>query len=267
MDSTIPSNSGVIFNPIVYSEYRYEYDDVSDVSQEIGKSGNKIETSVKYKVALLYKITHKTASEYEAAVRFISCDVVNISRGVGVDGSLEKDSTYFHKNIGSLKGLELNLVLNFWGKIIYFAGYNDYLNKCLALNETPLSENFFRDPLGRISEILPEKKLFVGSSWNRRALQRDGIDFENSSYVFDSIRHEVAYMHSSCQVKQKVSAFSSTLEMEGKENSDIQIELNSGLALYTLSRLKLAGSSKIGGIDVVQCSIRTFRMLGKRIKV
>ena len=252
------------FNPVVESEYKYEFEDADEVTQEIGKIENKTRLITRKKLAFLYKISQKSIDKYVVLVKLLSCEIENISDASSSSENPESDSTYFHKSINSLKGAIFELNLSLEGQIENVTGYQQYLDRCQVLGEKPYSENYFEGIFDRISQF-PSHKAIAAPSPSRQDSTNYSLEYLTNEYTLEKKVNGRAHIHSSSQVKQQILAMNTKLLMTGIEYGEFEIETNTGMPINYSKVLKLQGMCKIGGVDVVQNLIKTSRLLGSKI--
>ena len=264
MDSDLSNNKqALVFNPPIGSEYIYEFEDVGQVVQEKGKSRHLTTVTARHSIKLTYKIVNKSNTEYSVSVNFLSFEIENTT-DVGLSGDMqEKDSTYSHRGVNSLKGaiFKLNVALD--GKIVSISGFQEYSTRISTLGERPFDENFFIRLLGRITKLFPDEKLAVGSTWKRQRSHESNVEHLTDEYVLEDISDSLAKIRSSSQVRQQLQSVNTTLN--GREHGEIEIETNTGMPRSFVSAMKLSGTCKIGGVDVAQSVVKTSRMIGNRI--
>lgn len=264
MDSDFSKNKQVVsFNPPVGAEYVYEFTYVDQGIQEKGKSIHTTIVTVQYKINLLYKILNESERGYSVSVDFLSFEIENTT-DVGFSDNLhEKDSTYSHRNVNSLKNaiFQLNVALD--GKIENIHGYHEYVTRSLALGERPFDKDYFNDLLGRITKLLPDRNVVEGRIWKGHLSHESGIEYLADEYILEKISGNVAKIRSSSKVKQQLLSANTTLN--GTAHEEIEIESNTGMPRTFDGIMKLSGACKIGGVEVTQTVIKTSRLVGHRI--
>lgn len=266
MNSQNSNNQEVSLNLIVGSDYKFEFDDISEVVQTIGKNGNKITTSTQYKIDFLYNIACKSKSGYVVLVKLIYCEIQNMSKGSSVEGPLEKDSTFFRKSDEALTGMVLTINLDFKGAIKTLSGFKEHSVKGLASGKPLLDENYFKRILEKISSSLPDSKIPVGYSWKPAGFNENGFEYTSNNFELDSISGDFCHISGSSQTMQRVVFNNTPLVMIGKEHAVIHLELQTGIALKYNRTMKAAGSCMIGEIEVSQFVSKIHKLLGRRIK-
>lgn len=261
--SSMDNRQSISFRPAIDAEYEYKIENSDEVRQEIDRNENSTRVIVRCTAQLLYKIMQKSDAGYVVSVKFISSEIENISAASNLPGH---DSTYFHKNINSLDSTVFKLNLFLDGRIEKLDGYQDYLKKVSKSHEKEYSEKYFLDIFSRISQILPKDSVFVGSSWRNRAVHDNGIEYLTNDYKVEKKDRGRAFISISSEVKQEIVARNTTLLMSGLERGKIEIEDKTGMPIKSSRTLELKGSSNVGGVKILQYSLKTSKLIGTRIE-
>jgi hypothetical protein len=258
------SNQVVTFDPAVGTMYNYEFNDTREVVQEIGNSENKIKVTTGSKTAFSLEIIEKTQNGFIISVTFSSCEIDNSTGDNSINAVSEDESTHSCRNIESFKGLVFNLSRTEKEGMKIISGYKEYLNKSTAAHENALSEEYFTDIFEQILEVLPDQNISTGYSWQKEHFRRSQVKYLTNIFRLDSIYQNIAYINTSSDVEQEVSALNHHLLLTGKEQGDIEVETDTGMLIYCNKKTKLDGICKIGDVNVHQSVINTCEIIGHR---
>ena len=253
------------FKPVIGSKYMYTYEQVDSVVQQIGKVGNQIIVEAKNRCIFTYKIEKQSSEEYVASVQFISCEIENISDGSTKGEYPTRDSTFFHKELSNISGTIFFLRLSPSGNIIDMNGFQDYLKKFQTNAEQQMSEDYFRSIFMKISEVLPNEGVEVGSSWKSQIGVKDQIEFIDETNTLSKVEQNLAYIKSSSFVKQRLPLNGDWVVCTGMAHSEIRLESNTGTLEMSKTTINVGGIFKIGALDLSQNLVRTTILHGEKI--
>ena len=75
--------------------------------------------------------------------------------------------------------------------------------------------------------MLPDQNISVGHSWGKEPLRKSQVEYVTNICKLDRIDQNVAYIKTSSDVKQ----LNQSLLLNGKEDGDIEIEVNTGMVI------------------------------------
>jgi hypothetical protein len=265
--------NGILFNPEVGVTYKYEINEIKEIEQAIGSDENKVQLTISSKIGLIYKILEKVNNNYKVLVQFESC-VIDSHSGE------ERDLASQQKSIEAFNGAIFNFNLSADGRVENIKGFNEFREKFIAVNaanvkqgnafgsmsDSSFKEDYFKDIFEKISTTLPEKTVFVNSSWLRKdSLEIGEAQSQNVQCTLDSISTGIAFIKTISAVEQTIDALNHSVKMKGTENGIIEIEAETGMLITSSQKSVITGALKIGEVDVNMNINRRNIITGKKI--
>lgn len=270
----LSKENGVLFNPEVGVTYKYEIDEIKEIEQAIGSCENKVQLTVSNKIGLIYKILKKGNINYEVFVRFENC-IMDSHSGEDTEG----DFASRQKSIEAFKDAIFSFNLIADGRVGNIKGFKEFKEKFIILNaangkpsdafnipDSSFKEEYFKDIFEKISTILPDKAVFVNSSWLRKgSLEIGESQSHDVQCTLDSINAGIAYIKTISPIEQTIDALNHSVKMKGNENGIIEIEAETGMLITSSQKSIITGNLKIGEVDVCMSINRRSIITGKKL--
>ena len=189
------------------------------------------------------------------------------------------------KMLGFLKEASISATVSPTGKVVEINGYKELGDKILSgfKDETSRSmaatqwekvigDGMIKKSIEQLFTVLPEAAKNVGDTWTKNTKQKGEIDMNvTSSFKLKDIEDGVATIESEGELtsekgQSNMMGYSVTSDMKGDQESEYQVETNTGIVLKNNTSSTLKGSLQMMGKEIPVTIKTRLAMNGKKVK-
>lgn len=275
---------------------KYYYTITSEITWQVKIDNKKIENKNRSAVGLVYEISKDSAGNKLITVTYDSLHVYTKNNDVETDADASIESTFMNpveKVLSLMKGSVIKIIVNNKGKMVDIKGSKELADKIMQHMETQdahtqeivqstinkfAGEEFVKNSVTQVTSIFPDTAIYIGDSWTRQINMNEGIAVKTlTNYTLNAIHNNVAEISADSRINNVGSNAppeiigdnnnNTTININGKDESNYSIDLNTGMVLHALSQTSLTGTLQTVIKSDIPVTIKTMKeIIAKKIK-